>query len=97
MKNSLTPSQTQFLIELGWPKPKAENYSIGELIKFIDSTVYIWQITKSSSQAQVVYFLNNKGDGGTSKEDELIDALCEICIEICIKIKRHVLSDINPS
>lgn len=93
MKNSLTLSQTQFLIELGWSKPEAENYSIGELIEFIDSTAYIWQITKNSPQVQVAYFLNNKGDGGISKENELIDALCEICI----KIKRHVLSDTNPS
>ena len=32
MKKFLTSSQTQFLKELGWPQPEAENYSIGELI-----------------------------------------------------------------
>lgn len=94
MKKFLTSSQTQFLVELGWPQPEAENYSIGELIEFIDSTAYIWQITKNSPQMQVVYFLNNKGDGQISKENELIDALCEICIKIKY---HHVLSNTNPS
>lgn len=92
MKQFLDFEKTQNLIFLGYPKPQQPNYSIGELLSFVEKKSYIWQLTKNSEKVQVVCFFNKQGDGCSYKEEELIDSLYYVCIH---KIGNNVLSKEN--